>query len=367
MRRGALLASILVLVVSSVSYADTAAELDDAESRLAQVRNEIAEREATITAVQQELNAVAGRIETAESALTRTQDEITSTQAEIRLTEDRLLRLQEELGDRAAESFMTGGAESWSTQLESGSMSELSDRMQFLGSVAQHDADLAAQATNRRNELEVARDRLAELLTEQRDTLSSLESERAGIEARFAEQQAALEELDDLRAEAASLVGDLERRLDAEQAAPAPTVGGSDSPAPGADGVPGPLYVCPVAGPHAFADTFGQAHDHPGWSHTHEGNDIMAPYGTPIVAPFDGVASPGSSSTAGTYVTVNGSQGSVLMLHMSGLGQTGSVSTGDVVGYIGTSGNASGPHTHFEWHPGGGVAADPYPHLSEVC
>ena len=311
---------------------------------------------------------MAARIEAAGSDVVRTQDEIASTQAEIRLAEERLTRVQEELGERAAVSFMTGGAESWSTLLNSDSMSELTDRMQFLGSVAEHDADLAAQATNRRNELEVARERLAELLSEQRDTMASLESERGEIEERFAEQQAALDELDELRAEAAALVAELDARLEAEQAAAPPEiVSGSDVPAPGADGVPGPLLACPVAGPHAFADTFGQAHDHPGWSHTHEGNDIMAPYGTPIVAPFQGVASPGSSSTAGTYVTVRGSQGSVIMMHMSGLGQTGSVSTGDVVGYIGTSGNASGPHTHFEWHPGGGPPADPYPHLSEVC
>ena len=99
----------------------------------------------------------------------------------------------------------------------------------------------------------------------------------------------------------------------------------------------------------------------------HEGNDISAPYGTPIVAPFDGVATSSSDETAGTYVTVGGSEGSVMMLHMSSLGQLGSVSTGTVVGFVGTSGNASTPHTHFEWHPGGGAAADPYPQLNEVC
>lgn len=94
----------------------------------------------------------------------------------------------------------------------------------------------------------------------------------------------------------------------------------------------------------------------------------MSPYGTPIVAPFDGNAVTASSSTGGLSVSVYGSGGYAIMMHMSRFGQMGAVRTGDVIGYyIGTTGNASGPHTHFEWHPGNGAAVDPYPYLSEVC
>ena len=170
-------------------------------------------------------------------------------------------------------------------------------------------------------------------------------------------------EASSLESEAGDLIQRLEKKLKQEIAALAvPTSSGG-----GGDGVSGPLYVCPVDGPHAYADTFGIIHHHPGWSHVHIGNDIIAPHGTPVVAPFDGTATSASDDNAGLYVTVSGSQGSVLMMHLSRFGSLGSVSTGDVVGYVGDTGNASGPHVHFEWHPGGGAAVDPYPLLNEVC
>ena len=134
-----------------------------------------------------------------------------------------------------------------------------------------------------------------------------------------------------------------------------------------------PFAVCPVAGPHAVADDFGIWVHHPkdeGGNHIHMGNDISAPYGTPIVAPFDGNAvswTDASNPVGGLSVTVIGQYGYVYNAHLSRLGKLGPVHTGDVIGYVGATGNAGGPHDHFEWHPGGGPAVDPHGFLMEVC
>ena len=344
------------------AHADTEAELDAAEARLKNLIGTIQSEEAEAAALQTDLNRLAGEIEAAESVIENTRADIAATREEIAETQARFDSLQARLTARAEELFMAPDM-GFDLILSSDSMTDLSDRMIYLDVVAQQDADLSSATQNQANVLAATKQSLGDALEAQREDLTQLNAARTAVASKFAEQQAQIDQISAMRSEAEDLIARLERKLKAEQVPviPPPTSGGTG------DGIPGPLYACPVNGPHAYADTFGILHEHEGWSHIHEGNDIVSPYGTPIVAPFDGVAVSGNSSTGGIYVTVNGSQGSVIMMHMSRLGGLGSVQTGDVVGYIGDTGNASGPHTHFEWHPGGGAAADPYPQLNEVC
>jgi murein DD-endopeptidase MepM/ murein hydrolase activator NlpD len=117
-----------------------------------------------------------------------------------------------------------------------------------------------------------------------------------------------------------------------------------------------------------FAGDFGSIR-YGGGVHRHQGNDIMAPYGTKIRAPFDGVTEISHSAAGGLGVYLHGRKGFVFNAHLSRLGKAGRVKAGAVIGYVGSSGNASGsaPHNHFEWHPGGGPAVNPYPLLQEAC
>lgn len=130
----------------------------------------------------------------------------------------------------------------------------------------------------------------------------------------------------------------------------------------------GIFRVCPVDGPHTVANNFGVVVDLPGVPvHIHQGNDISAPSGTPIVAPFDGNAVASRNVLGGLSVSVYGPLGHVYNAHLSAYGHLGSVTAGTVIGYVGTTGDATGPHDHFEWHPGDGPAVDPNPFLAAVC
>ena len=131
----------------------------------------------------------------------------------------------------------------------------------------------------------------------------------------------------------------------------------------------GVLRRCPVAGPHDVTNNFGVwIAKRPGVpAHVHQGNDIMASTGTPIVAPFDGTAVAVPNDLGGNAVDVYGAHGYVYNAHLSAYGTLGKVQTGDVIGYVGSTGDAGGPHDHFEWHPGNGPAVDPYPYLMAVC
>ncbi len=126
--------------------------------------------------------------------------------------------------------------------------------------------------------------------------------------------------------------------------------------------------VCPVPSYTSIANNFGIMVRLPGVPvHRHMGDDVSAPYGSPILAPFDGYASSGSSELGGLEVRVRGQLGYVYNAHLSSLGNLGYVHTGDVVGYVGDSGDAVGSHDHLEWHPWNGAAVDPQPYLATAC
>jgi len=130
----------------------------------------------------------------------------------------------------------------------------------------------------------------------------------------------------------------------------------------------GIFRFCPVRGTHSVANNFGVWVIKPGVpKHIHQGNDITAVSGTPIVAPFDGIAEASTNTLGGNAVKVFGADGYVYNAHLSSYGTLGKVKAGTVIGYVGSTGDAGGPHDHFEWHPGDGSAVDPYPYLMAVC
>jgi len=130
----------------------------------------------------------------------------------------------------------------------------------------------------------------------------------------------------------------------------------------------GIFRFCPVPDYLTIYDNFGDMVRLPHVPvHRHQGDDIQAPSGARILAPFDGYASTSSSKLGGVEVRVFGADGYVYNAHIGRLGTLGWVSAGDTVGYVGTTGDATGPHDHLEWHPNDGLAQDPYTLLAAAC
>lgn len=122
---------------------------------------------------------------------------------------------------------------------------------------------------------------------------------------------------------------------------------------------------CPVPGSR-FINGWGFARSN---GRSHAGIDLFAPIGTPVYAPASGWVDIATGTIGGHQFRLTDASG-VLWFgsHLSKFGKSGQVSAGDVIGYVGDSGNARGsnPHLHFEVHPSG-QAVNPYPLLRAVC
>ena len=93
---------------------------------------------------------------------------------------------------------------------------------------------------------------------------------------------------------------------------------------------------------------------------------MLAPSGTPLVAVVSGSVEFGSSPLGGNSLWLHGSDGNAYFYaHLSSFeGSSRNVSQGEVIGYVGSTGNANGTnHLHFEVHPGGGSSVNPYPYV----
>ncbi len=121
-----------------------------------------------------------------------------------------------------------------------------------------------------------------------------------------------------------------------------------------------PKWVLPVSGYHLTA-RFGQSSGL--WSSTHTGLDFAADEGTEIHSIGPGaVQSTESDGAYGNKTVVKLDDGTVLWYcHQNEFGvKPGQrVQPGDLIGYVGSTGNVTGPHLHLEVHPGGGDPIDP--------
>jgi murein DD-endopeptidase MepM/ murein hydrolase activator NlpD len=310
---------------------------------MADTKSDLGRAKQQLATLQAKLDKATATWETAESQLAQTRAQIAATRADIgRLRRD-IERIEDRLRTRAVTAFENGPAGMIDVLLSSRTFAEFSDRVEFLGRVAQNDSDLVLEREVSKERLRREEERLASLAVERAATAKRLESSRRSIQAATAAMQRTVSQLTTKYKQEQKLLAAIGQHVH----------------------MGAPIAVCPVRGPNSFVDSFGWPR--PG-GRTHEGIDLIAAYGTPVVSVQDGTASRTPNSLGGNAVIVHGPGGDwTYYAHLSSYGASGHVSVGTVIGRVGATGNAGINHLHFEYHPGGGAAIDPYQALLAVC
>ena len=389
----ALVALVVGLVVAGPAAADDPIDEKAAvDARIASLQAQIAEskqKEGVLTtqlsAVVDELEDAQAAVDSAESSLDGLEAELTDARDELdRLTQllevqtRRLERLRAEYGKavaileaRVRTAYIEEPPDMLAFLVSASSFDDLIDNVEFLTRIGQQDQRIAHQveraksraASERRatigtkrlqvaavsviaartDEARIARDHLAE----DRDRLAAVESLKASALADTRESRAEyLHEVEALAAQSAALADAIRKAQE--------DAGSTGTGQPSAAGL-----IWPCDGP--VVSGFGMR-----WGRMHEGIDIGCAYGTPNRAAAAGtVIHAGWMGGYGNLVVVDHGNGlSTAYAHASsilvGVGQT--VAQGETVSLVGSTGNSSGPHLHFEVRING-VAVDPLLYL----
>jgi murein DD-endopeptidase MepM/ murein hydrolase activator NlpD len=252
-----------------------------------------------------------------------------------RVVARRTVAARQRLVERAVGAYIQGNAPQIEAAYGSVDPNEVEERTTIVQTILEADQDEADRLLARRLEVTA---RLSRVLEQSRQTEAELEGVRAQRQV-------------------------LERRIESAQFAVDVLAAGSEVVISG--------FVFPVADPHTFSSTYGAPRS---GGRSHEGNDIFAPMGTPLLASENGViADMGVGTLGGIKLWVHGESGTQyyyahLIEYAAGITDGTHVRAGDVIGYVGNTGNAisTPPHLHYEIHPDGGGPIDPYPLLHAV-
>lgn len=357
----------------SIAHASPAASVSQGEIEKAKKQR---------AALQAELDKSVAEYEAAETRLIKTRDSLAASKSSLAEAQGRLRRARRRIAARANLTYREGSANVFEFLFKAQTFDDFNRRMKLVGKVSQDDSAHIAEIKRARTKTEAIQQELAHRAREEKRLLSEMTARSRSLGNRFAEASLIEKKLvADRRAEI-----QLEKQRKAREAAAAAAAKKAPkSAAKPATQVPpvqhklpylAPVAVkggprCPVDGPTSFTDTYGEPRE---GGRRHEGVDMFAAQGTPVVAMTEAVVHrQGSTGAGGISVLLRGKNGTdYYYAHLSRFAaiSTGQkVAAGERVGYVGTTGNASrtAPHLHFEIHPEGGGPVNPYPATKSAC
>ncbi len=327
----------LLTLLGVLALAPTAADAVDEPARdplsLAQQRLDAARAQAT---------EISAQISAAQTQQAKLEAEIAETEARIPELRARAATLKAQMRERAKQMYLRhGSTAAFETAMDADNAQDALRAAHLTDTIGAHDLDVAQEL---------------------KDTATDLSTREAELEAQRADLEKALVSL-------APLNDLLQQKLEVATSAydKVHALVGDDPTKHGADVATG-ASECPVKGFVVFTDDFAELR--PGGPHP--GIDMGALTGTPVVAVATGFMRHDVGGAGGNGAWLTGLDGfSYYYAHFSKYeGEDRIVLAGDVIGYVGMTGNATGPHLHFEIHPGKpgeNLPVDPFATLIGLC
>jgi murein DD-endopeptidase MepM/ murein hydrolase activator NlpD len=331
----------------------------------------VAQAEARVTAARRAANDAAARYEAAQTSYYTLHDDIAAARRQIAGLEREAKKLRTVATARAIEAYK-GGNSNLDAIMSGSDVLEAMRRTALLDRVNRGGNDAVDQLGAKTEDLHVSEQQLADKLDQQADVVAKMKQREREVQSKLAAAVRAERSLKQ-RLERERRARELAVRLQKARAAARPARAASGGGGDGAVLARGPSvtvgggFQCPVPG-SSFGDSFGAPRS---GGRSHQGVDMMAPRGAAIYAVVSGSVSHSSSNLGGNQIWLHGSDGNTYFYaHLdSYVGPPRSVALGELIGRVGDTGNARGgpTHLHFEIHPGGGGAVDPYPTLRAHC
>ena len=335
---------------------------------ISEKKQEASQLEADKAAAEAEKSALSTELNTVIASMTQTQEDLTKKQDEIVQTADELDKARIEENDqyesmklRIQYMYENGDAEFIEILCSATSFSDLLNKAEYITTMSSYDRDLL---TKFQETVKVVEEKEAKLKEEEEELLviqNSLIEQQAQVETLLANKNIELANLEDAIGQNAkelqALIAEAEAAAQRQkEAAAAAASSGGGSAGPGVISGSGQLSnPCPSG---SLTSNYGyRPIPTPGATANHAGIDIGAPSGTPVYAASDGtVTTVAYNSGRGNYIIVNHGNGlQTLYQHLSAsyVSSGQSVSRGQNIGAVGSTGVSTGPHLHFEVHVNG--------------
>lgn len=336
---------------------------------------------AQIDDLQAQLDTSTGEYQNAYSQLAQVEQEVNKNQRLLNSALEQQSFYQQVLNNRSVSAYRNRNIPVIDVVLGSKSFADFITRLRFMGEISDRDARVLTAAKHLKTDIEERRDDLVTQKQRRRDALALVANKQREIQQLMTTQQALLTNIEgDIK----KLEEEKTRKIDeAKQAALAAAAAGTKTP--GAPGSMAMLFPIPAPYAHGYTNDWGFARA--GNPSGHQGTDIFAAKGTPLIAVVDGVigTSFGPSGKGGYRLWIDGDNGySYYYAHLNndtpgtddGRGGAGTafapgiapgvrVVAGQTVGFVGDSGDAepTPPHCHFGITRTGGDYINPYPYL----